>query len=257
MGETANRIPDVQIADTAWRGLYRVGGVAALVAALVFRRNLAAEYVLLRELGLVDAGPAAFPSTASGWFAVLSSHRFVGLLLLNLFDLVNYALVGLIFLALFAILRRVDTGAMTLATALSVVGIAVYFASNQAFALSSLSDQYAAAATEAERSMALAAGQALLAIHEAGADYGTGLYISFFLVSLAGLIIATVMRRSTIFDRRTAYLGILANVLGLGYYVVRVVAPALIAVPLATSAPFLLVWYILIGLRLLRLARSA
>jgi hypothetical protein len=91
--------------------------------------------------------------------------------LLNVFDMVNYALVGLMFLALYGALRRANQSAMVVATASGLVGIAVTFASNQAFSMLSLSNQYAAATTEGQRSMLLAAGEGLLAINNPGAIY--------------------------------------------------------------------------------------
>lgn len=51
--------------------------------------------------------------------------------------------------------------------------------------------------------------------------------MSFLLVSVAGLIIAAVMLRSSIFSKATAYVGILANVIGLSYYITLVFAPAI------------------------------
>ena len=117
----------------------------------------------------------------------------------------------------------------------------------------SLSGQYAAATTDAQRTMFLAAGQALLAIQNSGAAYGNGIYISFLLVNVGGLIIAVVMLQSRVFGKVAAWSGILANVLELGYYVTLIFAPSLSAIPLSAAALFLLVWYILIGIKLLRL----
>jgi hypothetical protein len=235
------------------RSLCKIGGVAALLAAILFRRNLAAEYFLLRGMGLFSAGPTVLPVAAIDWFSVLQTNRFLGLTLLNLFDLVNYGLVALIFLGLYAALRQVNKSYMLLAMMLTLVGVAVYFASNQAFAMLSLSDQYAAATSDAQRNILLAAGQALLAIQNTGAAYGPGLYLSFLFVNLGGVIIAVVMLRSTIFGRITAWSGILANVLALGYYVTLIFAPAMSFIPISLAAPCLLVWYIRIGVKLLRL----
>jgi hypothetical protein len=114
----------------------------------------------------------------------------------------------------------------------------------------SLSDQYATATTDAQRSMLLAAGQATLAIHYNAGYEGTGLYLSFFCVTVAGLISSAVMLRSRIFSKVTAYVGLLANGFGLGYYLVLAFAPAMIALPLSISAIFLLTWYVLIGRQL-------
>ena len=238
---------ETEATDTAWGSLYRVGGVAALIAAIIFRRWLAAEVALFS-----GQGP---PNTVVGWFRLLQSNRLLGLTFLNAFDLVNYALVGLIYLGLYAALRRANRSYMTIATMFGFVGIAVFFASNQAFALLSLSNQYAAATTEAQRSMILAAGQALLTLNDFSQG-GGGVNLSFYLVTLAGLMIAVVMLRSNVFGKVTASVGILANVLGLGVILTLAFAPSLTFIPLSASAPFLLIWYILIGLRLLKLGRS-
>jgi hypothetical protein len=236
--------------DPAYKSLYKIGAAASLIAALIFRRNLDAEWMLLRGVGLIHAGPLAPPSTLVGWFTLLQQNRLLGLTLLNLFDLVNYALVGLMFLALLVALRRTSPSWMVIAAALGFAGITLYFASNQAFSMLSLSNQYAAATTDAQRAMLLAAGQALLAIHHNASYVGSGIYLSFLLVSVAGLIISAIMLRSNSFGKVTAYMGILANGIGLGYYVTLSFAPALGFVPISISAIFLLIWYLLVGDRL-------
>ena len=179
--------------------------------------------------------------------------------MLNVFDMVNYLLVGLIFLALYAALRQVSRSYITLATAVAFVGIAVYLASNLAFSILSLSDQYAVATTDAQRSMLLAAGQALLAIHDPNV-LGPGA-MGFFLVTVAGLIISAVMLRSGVFGKITAYTGILANAFGMGYPIGVAVAPRTVVIPmvataLSVSACFLIIWYVGIARRLRQLARA-
>lgn len=245
-----DQVPNSETVDCAYRGIYKAGAAAALAAAMIFRRNLDAEFMLLKGTGIINAGPSASPSTIIDWFMLLQNNKLLGLTLLNLFDLVNYALVGLIFLALFAALRRASQSWMVIAAALGFAGITVYFASNQAFTLLSLSQQYKAETTDAQRVMLLAAGQAILAIHQNASYAGSGIYLSFLLVSVAGLIISTVMLRSSIFSKGTAYLGILANGFGLGYYIVFAFAPALVFIPLSISAIFLLIWYLRVGGRL-------
>lgn len=245
-----DQVPNAATVDFACRGLYRAGAAAALMAAVIFRRNLDAEWMLVRMAGMINVGPPVSPSTVMDWFRLLQQNRLLGLTLLNLFDLVNYALVGLIFLALFAALRRASPSWMVIAAALGFAGITSYFASNQAFTMLSLSEQYAAATTGAQRAMFLAAGQAVLAIHRNASFAGSGIYLSFLLVSVAGLIISAVMLRSSIFSKGTAYMGILANGFGLGYYIVFAFASALVFIPLSISAIFLLIWYLQVGGRL-------
>lgn len=236
------------------RGLYRVGGLAALLAALLFRRNWGAEYSLLRSFGIIGLGPTTAPETAGEWFALLESHRFVGLILLNLFDLVNYALVGLMLIALYAALRRSSPGAAAMGLGSGLVGVAVYLSSNQALGMLSLSERYAAAGTEAERSVVLSAGEALLAIdNPATALGGTGSYISLLLVTVASIIVAAAMLRSGLFSRATAYVGLVAEGAQLSFFIVLAAAPALIGLPPSIAGLFRLIWYVMVGWRLLRL----
>lgn len=133
---------------------------------------------------------------------------------------------------------------MAIAMALVFVGIATYFPSNIAFSMLSLSDQYAATTTDTPRTMLLASGQALLT----GLQSST-FYVSYILMSTAGLIISSVMLRSNnIFSNVTAYVGILASVLGLGLFVPTIG----LLLSLISVIPTLM-WYILIARRLFRL----
>ena len=214
------------------------------------------ELVTFNGFGIWDV-PTLTPISAGEWFALFQSDPFVSLTLFGLIDLINYALVGLIFLALYGALRRTNRSAMIIATTFGLMGAAVFFASNQAFAMLNLSRQYAAATTDAQRAMFLAAGEALLANSNPGIIYqGTGYYISLLFVLLAGLIISIVMLRSQAFSKWTAYAGILANGIGLGYFIALIFAPALLWIPPTVSAPFRMLWYILIAIGLFRLARS-
>jgi hypothetical protein len=232
--------------SSSWNWLYRVGGAAALIAGVIFRRNISAEITLFGAHG---------PGSVIDWFALLQNNRLLGFAFLNFFDVVDYALVGLMFLALYAVLRQVSKGALAIALACGIVGIAVYFASNTAFSMLSLSSQYAAATTGAQRSMLLAAGQAMLAINQ-----GTGIYLSLLLQAVAGLMFSVIMLRSGIFNRATAYLGILASAFDLAYCFTVAFVPSidndLIAIcTLPAAGLLLMIWHILIGLRLLKIVR--
>ena len=240
-----------------WRWLYKIGGTAALLAVFVFRRNLGAELALLGMFGIIEGLSTTPLINATEWFNLLQDNRLVGLTMLNVFDLVEYALVGLIFLALYVPLREINRSAMLIGTTSGLIGITIYFASNQAFAMLALSGRYAAATTDAQRSSYLAAGEALLAINNPDSIYqGTGIYVSLFLVLFAGLIISIVMLRSQIFSKATAITGILANGIGLSYFITLSFAPAIYWIPHPISAPFRVIWYFLIALRLFKLGKA-
>jgi len=241
---------------SSWKTLYKIGGVAALMAIFIFRRNFAAELMLLSNFRIVSGVPTTPPVSAIDWFNLFQNSRLLGLILLNLFDLLEYALLGSVFLALYCALGQVHRSSMLIATVAGLVGITVYFASNQAFAMLALSERYAAATTDTQRSIYLSAGEVLLAANNPDFIYqSTGIFMSLFLVLLAGLIISVVMLRSNIFSKTTATVGILANGIGLFYFITLAFLPAIYWIPHPISAPFRVVWYFLIAMRLFKLSK--
>ena len=190
-----------------WRFLYRLGGIAALIAVVVFRRNLSAEFSAFNGFGIFKV-PQTMPVSAGDWFALLNSSRFVGLVYLGLTDLINYMLVGLLFLALGAALWKTNRGAVLLALTLAWAGIIIFIATNQAFSMLSLADQFANASGDARRSLLLAAGEALLAVNNPGrALPGLGSLSALFLVTLSALAFSVLMLRSDTFKKPSAWGG--------------------------------------------------
>jgi hypothetical protein len=223
----------VTIPNSPGGSLYRAGGAAALIAVAL---------VLVEMIGFIASGP--LPTTVDGWFTLLQDNRLLGLVDLYLLEIVAWVLFVPMFLALYKSLKNVNDSYLIIATALAFVGIADYIATNAAFNMLYLSDQFAAATTDAQRSLLLSAGQAVMATSPA-AGYNMGL----LLVSAAGLIISVVMLRSNVFGKATAYVGILANVIGLAYYF-GLAVPALGDILLGASGLFFLAWIILVGVTL-------
>lgn len=251
--QIASPDPGVETIDFTWTGLYRIGGVAALICAVMYLITLAV-YVPANL-----ANPP--PETVLDWFLVFEDSRITGLFFLGLGDIIIMILWGPMSLALYAVLRQTDRIWSLIAAPLVFVGMAVYLATNTAFSMLSLSQEYAVAATEAEKSILLAAGQAMLAVSR-----GTGLYTGMALAWLAGLILSAVMLRSKVFTKVTAWVGILG--LGLlvtgtpfgGHYTATgtptAVQSAMVAVQYVGGGLLSLAWYILVGLRLLKIGRS-
>ena len=223
--------------DANWRLLYRAGGVAALITAVL----------IPLQIVVFVAWPPPLEGTAIDWFALFQDNWLLGLLSLDLFLIVDYVLLVPIVLALYITLRQISAPLMAVATALYFVAIAAYFESNTAFEMLSLSNQYAAATTGAQRAMYLAAGQAMLATFE-----GTAFHVSYVLASVAGIMIGAVMVRSKVFGRVAAYALIVGDVIGLGLYV-----PLLGVLLSVISVPVLWIWYVLIARRLIQLGSGA
>lgn len=239
-----NQVTHAETTDSAWKGLYKVGGAAALIVTVL----------LTIEIIVFNAYP--LPGTVIGYFTLLQTNRLLGLLDLYLLEILAYALFVPMFLALYVALKRANKSYMALATTLAIIGIAVFLATNNPFSLLSLSDQYAAATTDAQRSVFLAAGQAILANTNQRAVGGFNIGLLF--VSVAGLIVSAVMLRSNIFSKATASVGIFANAISLAEYFRLAFVPAavLLLIIATASGLLLLIWYILIARRLFQLGQG-
>jgi hypothetical protein len=226
-----------------WVMLFKAGGIAALVAGIVFRRNIGAEVSLF-------TGVDTIPRSVADWFNLLQANPFVGLSFLAFFDLFNYFLEGLVFLALAVSLWQTGKSLAAMALASGLVGIAVSFGANISLTMLSLSQQYAAATSEAQKTALLAAGQAILANNNPLAAFPeTGAYMSLLLIALAGLLFSSLLLRS---HRVTAIVGFLAGGCDLAFCLTFAFGPTLQALWLASGGLFWMIWHILVGRMLLQ-----
>ena len=238
-----NPVGTPESVDPAYNSLYRLGGVAALVAA----------FLTVIEVIVFTLYPQ--PSTVSGWFELFQVSPIIGLIDFWGLEVLMYAMYAVVFLALYVVLGEVNKSGMAIAFTLALLGIAIFFATNNPFSILSLSSKYAAATTDVQRSMFLAAGEAVLA--NTNQRVVGGFNIGFFMVSVAGLIISSVMLRTTSFRRLTAYVGILAFGLSLADYLRQAFTSSVIIALLLIlpGALLIVVWFSLVGRRLLQLGR--
>lgn len=226
------QVTDAETAGSRWKDLYKIAGVVTLIM-IVFIPIQIVIYILW-----------PIPDTAIDSFTLFQTNKLLGLLSLELTYIISNILSVPLYLALYVALRRVNESLMAIATAFGFIAIAVIFAARPAFEMLYLSDQYAAATTDAQRAMFLATGQArLTSIH------GTAQQVHYVLGAVALLMISVVMFKSDIFSKVTAYMGILANVLAFGLYVPKIG----IYLSIFSVFPFLTVWLILVARRFIQL----
>jgi hypothetical protein len=237
------QVANTETTDRAYKSLYRLGGVAAIIVTVL----------TLVEVVIFTFYPQ--PGTISGWFMLFQSNRLIGLMDFWGLEVPMYVMFTLVFLALYAALRKIDEGILLIALTFALLGIGIFFATNNPFSMLSLSNQYAAAVTDAERSTLLAAGQALLANTNQRAIGGFNMGLC--LVSVAGLMISSVMLRSRSFSRLTAYVGIVTFALSLADYLRQALTSSVIIALLVIlpNVLFLVIWFVLIGRRLYQLGR--
>ena len=236
---------DYEVAGPGWRGFYTVAGTAMLLSVLVVVSEIL--------IGFLPAAASAAQRTVTviDWFTLFQNNWFLGLRNLGLLNLIGAALLTPAFLAICAALRRENEAWAALGAILFFMGMAIYLAENRAFAMLSLSGQYASAATDAQKSLLIAAGQAMLV---EGSNR-----VGLFLIDAAGLVFSAVMLRSKIFGKATAIAGVVGNGLMIVIEVILAFAPGRFSAWMIVAmcgGVSIMAWYLLVGRRLLQMGAA-
>ncbi|MCC6955435.1 MAG: DUF4386 family protein [Anaerolineales bacterium] len=220
-----------------WKSLYKAGGVAAL---LMFVLTLVQSFIFVTN-------PP--PSTVLEFFMLFQKSPVLGLLSLDLLLIVINILLIPIYLALYAALYQYKKSPMTVALVIGLVGTTLFFASREAtFGMLSLSNQYAAASSDAERAVLLAAGQALLVIYN-----GTAFDLSYIFGGVIILVFSVVMLQTSVFSKATAYIGIAMGILMLAPPTIGTIGMILSLLSLIPT----LIWLVPVARRLFQLGRTS
>ncbi|MBK8902450.1 MAG: DUF4386 family protein [Anaerolineaceae bacterium] len=237
-----------EITDSIQDSLFRIGGVSAIICAGV--------YFLALGIYIPAYRVAPPPSTILEWFTLFQAKPLTGLFFLGLADIFITILWVPISLALYIGLKQSNQAWTMIAVSFVFVGIALFLATNTAFAMHYLSRQYATTATATQRASLLSAGQAMIAVTEGARMLP--------LLPLGAFILSTVMLSSRVFSKAMAWIGILgfallsASGLFAGYATtgpMTAIVSVIVGITYAGGGLLSFVWYILIGLRLLKLGR--
>lgn len=237
----------IQAKPSGRQTIYLVGAAAALLVVLT-----ALSEILITFL----PGGYATADTVTGWFALLQANPFLGLRNLGLLNIIMTALGIPMMLAIFWAHRTQSPSSASLAMICSLIGVAVFYATNRAFPMYELSLRYAAAADSLQRSMLEAAGQAMLSV---GQSHTPGTFLAFFFSEVGGILMGVVMLRGGLFNRAAALTGLIGYSFLLIYEVLASFLPA-------THNPALIIamigglantaWYILVAVRLFKLGQN-
>lgn len=225
-------------ASTRVHTIYRIGGWAAIAAVALVGINGA--LLLFYPI----------PDSVVGHFRQIEQNKLVGLVNLDLVMMVSEGLLVLVYAALYAALGHASRSLASLGIGLALSGILLYFAVNPTLSFLYLSDQYAGASTAAERASLIAAGTALWANYQ-----GTAFAVSYLLGAAATLVFSAAMLRTLVFNRATAYAGL---VFGVAMLLPPLPAFGLVGVIVSSVSLLpMIVFELLIAWKLLHLAAAS
>lgn len=223
--------------ESNWNSLPKIGSAAALIMVAI----------TLAQFVVFVVAPPPLEGSATDWFALFQKSALLGLLGFESL-LVIYALLSvLLSVALFTVLKPASQSLTALFLVLSVIGAMAFVVARPALEMLSLSNQYSAATTDAQRATIVAAGEVMVALF-----HGTAFQVSYILGSISGFLIAAAMMQSGIFSKTTAYLRIGSSIFDFGIFI-----PGIGLFISLLSVVFLLVFNILVARRLLQLDPAA
>lgn len=231
-----NHPASVESLDSNWNHLYKIGGIAALIMAAI---------IPIQSFIFVAFPP---PKTVIDFFNLFQRNPILGLLDLDLLLIIENLLLILVFLSLYAALKKINKSLMTVALAFGIVGIVLLLVSREAtFSMLTLSNQYANASSEAQRIMYVTIGQTMLTTYNGGV-FDT----SYVIGAIPLLLIPFVMFKSNDFRKSTA---IIIGISGFLMLVPPTVGMTGLLLSFLSLIPTL-IWLIIVALKLFQLANQ-
>lgn len=233
-----------------WNWLYKFGAVAALTAMFA---NLLDVLVGFGGTEIVSYGS----KSAADWFTMYQHNSFSGLYALGILNIVYMVAMLPVYFALLGAHLRQQAIAPALATIIFLIAMSIYISNNAAIPLLVLSNKYALADTDIQKTIFITAGEAVLS---RGEDFTAGSFIPLFLSGLAAISISFVMLRGRIFGKTNAWIGIVGFTFLSLFTIFATFVPALYTIAFyvfgSIGGILALVWFALVARRLFQLGRN-
>jgi hypothetical protein len=189
---------NVKTNKPAWSWLYTMGAAAALIALLVNVSDVV--------LGFGDSEVVTYGSQpAVTWFAIFQQSPSKGLYSLCIFNIAYMLAILPVYFAILWAHRRHQGIQAAMVLIVFLLGAAIYISTNAAIPMFVLASKYELAQTELQKTIFIAAGEAVLA---RGEDFTPGAFLGLFLSGCAAIALAFIMLRGGIFGKRNAWIGI-------------------------------------------------
>ncbi len=232
-----------------WKKIYIIGGIAAII---VFSGTL---FDIIFG-SATSSNLLTLPHTAVERFAELQQNWFLGLYRLDFVNVIVTLLTIPVYFGLFAIHRKRCLPYASLALIVSLVGITIFVTANNALAMLDLSNSYYHATTTAQKLLFEGAGETLLI---QGTHGSFGVFLGFFMSTIASIGFAIVMLFGGVFKKGISYLGIIGYTLLLVYIILVTFIPSLQEIATIIAAPggiMAMIWLLLVGIKFIKIGKT-
>ena len=221
--------------EKEWRLLYKLGGIAAIIAAILY----------LFELLFIRW--SIYPNNIEEWYTLFGRSILLGLFYLNTLDIIVVGFLGVTIIALCVRLKTVNKSITTIALPFAFLGIGMFIIPRTLLlSLVSLSNEYNSLVNPANASMVIAAGKAINTL-----CVPTMQTTGFFIMAATTFLLSIVMLNSNRMPKIAGFIGIMAFLLLIAENICVVFAPSLAVPLLVVTGAFWVVWWLFVGVGLL------
>ncbi|MBD3275507.1 MAG: DUF4386 family protein [Candidatus Marinimicrobia bacterium] len=219
---------DIETYDDRWKEMYRIGAVSCITVSAL---------ILFAVIAYFIWPYAATDKSTQEIFQLLQDDLFGGLVALDFIMLITVLVNVLPLLAFYIALRKVSETYAFIALVSALIAVAAVIPARPLAEMALLSEKYAAAVTEADKNVYLAAGEVFRILFD-----GTAWFVQTVLLVLSGLIYSSLMLKSDMFSRKLAWTGILIAIFGLGFWI-----PQIGIILLFLNTILTIPWYVFVG----------
>jgi hypothetical protein len=227
----------------SFQAIYKMGGISSFILF---------AYCIATMLIFVIIGTP--PKTVEEYFSILHANRLTGLLRLDLLTVLCMPLYYLLIYSIYSAMKKTDHEMVKLSTILFFIGLTLFLASPSVFSYLNLSDKYALATTDSQRNQILAAGEA---ISSTDMWHGTSAFLGGLIMQTGAFMLSLLMLRNNVFSRLIAYTGIIMFGLDLIHIIIAFFLPTIANIVMVSAGSIYLLWFLLVGIRLFKLAKES
>jgi hypothetical protein len=234
------------LVEKHWKLFYKIGAILIFLAVLV----------MLTEIfltALPDGNRVEL--TIEQLFDMYNRNWFMAMRYMGLINIIASTLLLPVFFSLYGLYRHNLKVFASFSLILSFTGYAIFMADNTTFAFLELAEKYFKAISDTNKTILLAAGEALFA---KGASHTPGTFPGFLLGQIAGIFFSIIILKGKVLKKSTGIIGLIGFSFLLIFEIVSSFMGNLFyeAIIFAMIGGIMtLVWYVLIGLGLLKNSR--
>ena len=237
---------DNSIIEKHWKFFYKIGAISVFLAVLV----------MLTEIfltALPDGGRVEL--TIEQLFDMYNRNWFMAMRYMGLINIIASTLMLPVFYSLYGLYRHNLKVFASFSLILSFIGYVIFMADNTTFACLELAEKYFKEISDTNKTILLSAGEALIA---KGASHTPGTFPGFLIGQIAGIFFSIIILNGKVLNKSTGILGLI----GFSFLLIFEVISSFVGTLFFESMIFAmvggivtLVWYVLIGLGLLKNSR--